>query len=118
MFLIGTLSTGVRVSFSLRGGSLFKGFHGLDWHIYGQTGEIHVTANGPYLPVGEENAKIEVLDFEKSKVKEVTIPTDELDELGIVTRNVGRVYRAFQKGDLNCSFEDAVETRVHCGVVS
>ena len=109
MFLIGTLSTGVRISFSHRGGSPFKGAPGLDWHIYGQTGEIHVTADGPYLPVGEKNMKIQVQNFEKGTVEEVLIPKDELDDLGIVTSNVGRAYNALKRGELNCSFEDAVE---------
>ena len=99
----------MHVSFSLRGGSRFKGAPGLDWHIYGQTGEIHVTADGTYLPVGEDNTKILVSDFEKGTVEEVAISVDEIDELGIVPRNVARVYKAFKKGEINCSFEDAVQ---------
>jgi predicted dehydrogenase len=109
IFLIGTLSTGIPLSFSLRGGKAFKGTPGLEWRIYGERGEIKITASGPFLQIGYPDMKIEVHDFEKDTVEEVTIPTDELDGFGIPARNVARVYKGFVEGKINCTFEDAVE---------
>ena len=115
IFIVGTLSSGVPLSMTLRGGKPFKGTLGLDWRMYGETGEIRVTASGPFLQVGYADMKVEVHTFEGDKLEEVEIPTDELDVEGgdqfggLAARNVGRLYRGLTKGDVNCSFEDAVD---------
>jgi predicted dehydrogenase len=109
IFLTGTLSTGIPVSMSLRGGKPFKGTPGLDWRIYGETGEIRVTAMGPFLQIGYPDMKIELYDVEKDTVEEVQIPKDDFDDgYEFAARNVGRLYRGLAKGEVNCSFEDAV----------
>lgn len=116
IFVTGTLSNGIPVSLNLRGGSPFKGTPGLDWRIYGETGEIRLTASGPFLQIGYPDMKIELHDFAKDTVEEIEIPKDELDVEapgaafgGFAARNVGRLYRGLAKGEVNCSFEDAVE---------
>jgi predicted dehydrogenase len=116
IFVTGTLSNGIPVSLSLRGGKPFKGTPGLDWRIYGETGEIRVTGSGPFLQIGYPDMKIELHDFEKDTVEEVEIPIDELDVEapgaafgGYASRNVGRLYRGLAKGEVNCSFKDAVD---------
>ena len=109
IFLIGTLSSGIPLSFTLRGGKAFKGTPGLEWRIYGEKGEIKVTASGPFLQIGYPDMKIEVHDVEKDVVEEIKIPEDEFDKFGIPARNVARVYRGIEQGRSNCSFEDAVE---------
>lgn len=108
IFITGTLSSSIPISFSLRGGSPFKGQPGLDWRIAGSEGEIKVTAAGPFVQVGYPDTKIEVHDFASDKVEEVRFEED-LADLPQAARNVGRVYKAFAEGKNNCSFEDAVE---------
>jgi predicted dehydrogenase len=115
IFVTGTLSTGVPVSMTLRGGKPFKGAPGLDWRIYGETGEIRLTAAGTFLQIGYPDMKIELHAFESDSVVEVEIPKDEFDAAdggtfgGFAARNVGRLYKGLANGEVNCSFEDAVE---------
>jgi predicted dehydrogenase len=113
IFLHGYLSTGIPISYTLRGGIPFKDTPGLDWRIYGTTGEIRVTASGPFLQVGYPDVKIEVHDVEKGTVEEVKIEEEDVDallkEYGIPSKNTGRIYRELSEGRNVCSFEDAVE---------
>lgn len=115
IFVTGTLSTGVPVSMTLRGGKPFKSTPGLDWRIYGETGEIRLTASGPFLQIGYPDMKIELHTFEGDGVEEIEIPKDELDVEGkdafggFAARNVGRLYKGLANGEVSCSFEDAVE---------
>jgi len=108
-FLHGVLSSGVPLSFSLRGGKPFPSTPGLDWRIYGEKGEIRVTAAGPFLQIGYEDMKVQVHDFESDKVEEVQVDGGEFDKFAHPARNVGRVYKELSEGSINCSFEDAVE---------
>ncbi|CZT45595.1 related to dehydrogenases and related proteins [Rhynchosporium secalis] len=116
IFLHGAVSTGIPLSFSLRGGKAFKGTPGLEWRIYGENGEIRVSGSGPFLNVGYPDIKIEVVDFDLSggdedKVEVVEIEKDEFDgeEWAQYSRNVARLYEELAEGKINCSFEDAVE---------
>jgi predicted dehydrogenase len=110
IFLHGTLSSDIPLSFSLRGGKPFKGTPGLDWRIYGEKGEIRITASGPFLQVGYPDMKIQVYDFEEDRVEDVVVEKDEFDKnFAGPVGNVARVYRALVRGENNCSFEDAVE---------
>ncbi|KAI8629729.1 NAD-binding Rossmann fold oxidoreductase family protein [Xylariaceae sp. FL1651] len=111
IFLHGTLSTGVPLSFSLRGGKHFKDSPGLDWRIYGETGEIRVTSPQAFLQIGHPDTKVQVYDFEKDEIEEVEVKKDEFDEgdkYGQPAKNVGRLYKGLAEGQVNCSFEDAV----------
>lgn len=45
-------------------------------------------------------------------VREVEIEEDEFDKdekFGLPARNVARLYNGLSRGEINCSFEDAVE---------
>ncbi|TVY80456.1 Galactose/lactose metabolism regulatory protein GAL80 [Lachnellula suecica] len=108
IFLTGTLSSGIPLSFSLRGDKAFKNTPGLDWRIYGSTGEIRITASGPFLQIGYPDLKLEVYDFESDVLEEVEVG-DDLEEVEGPAKNVGRVYRGVGEGENNCTFEDAVE---------
>jgi len=110
--LVGTLKNGIPFSFSLNGaGKSFKGVPGLEWRIYGEKGELRVTAASPFLSACDDEMKIELYDFAADTVESVGIPKDEVDASSFhwATRNVARVYQALAKGEVNCSFEDAVE---------
>lgn len=112
IFLIGTLSSGIPLSMTLRGGKAFKDTPALDWRIYGETGEIRITSSTAFLNIGSADLKIQVFDTEKDSVEDVESEKDEFDEdgkFGMPARNVGRVYKAFAEGENTCSFEDAVE---------
>jgi len=116
IFLHGTLSNGIPLSFSLRGGKPFKDVPGLDWRIYGETGEIRITSSGPFLNIGYPDVKIAISDFgmdggDSKDVVTVEVEKDEFDDdaWGIPSRNVARVYKELAEGRVNCSFEDAVE---------
>lgn len=119
IFLHGTLSTGVPLSFSWRRGKPFPGNPGISWTIYGEKGEIRITAPGS-LQVGYKDVGIQVWDFNSDEVREVEVEGDEFDDPSALdgkeypwpARNVGRVYKAFADGEMNCSFEDAVERHV------
>lgn len=99
------------VSINLRGGKAFKDTPGQDWRIYGEKGEIRLTASGPFLQIGYPNIKIAVHDFVSNEVEEIEIGKDLFDNFALPVRNVARVYEAIANGDssLLCSFEDAVE---------
>ena len=113
IFLHGYLTSGIPISYTLRGGIPFKDTPGLDWRIYGSKGEIRVTASGPFLQVGYPDVKIQVHNVEKGTVEEVKIEEDDVDALlkgyGLPSKNVGRIYRELSEGRNNCSFDDAVE---------
>lgn len=102
------MTTGVPLSYSLRGGSPFKGLPGLDWRIYGEKGEIRISAGGPFLQISYPDVKIEVHEFAANTVEEIEVE-EEFAEFGLPARNVARVYRELTKGNNNCTFEDAVE---------
>ena len=109
IFLNGTLSSGIPLSFSLRGGTPFPGQPGMDWTIHGEKGTIRITSPSPFVQIGFDGMKIELQEGEGEKVEVVEIGGDKFDEYPHPARNVARVYEAFAKGDINCSFEDAVE---------
>jgi len=109
IFLQGTLASGIPLSFSLRGGKPFPGTPGMEWDIYGEKGAIKVTSPGPFLQIGFEGMKILVQDGEGDKAEEIEIPGDEFDGYEHRARNVARVYKGLAAGEINCTFEDAVE---------
>ena len=109
IFLHGTLSSGIPLSFSLRGGKPFPGIPGMDWTIHGEKGTIRITSPTPFVQIGYEGMKIEVQDGEGEKVEVAEIVGDEFDGFKHPARNVGRLYKGLKNGEINCSFEDAVD---------
>jgi len=109
IFLTGTISpNAIPISLSLRGGTPFKGQPGLDWRIAGSTGELRITAGGPFLQIGFPDMKIELHEHASDEVREVKWK-EEFEALGLPARNVAGVYKELRAGRNNCSFEDAVE---------
>ncbi|KAH8674623.1 oxidoreductase [Tricladium varicosporioides] len=116
IFLHSTLASGIPLSMALRGGPPIPGTPGLDWRIYGSTGELRITASGPFLQIGYPDIKIEYHDHASNQV--TSIPFEDLEEngdLGIPARNVAAVYRRLRERKEGkevegiCGFEDAVE---------
>jgi predicted dehydrogenase len=111
IFLHGTLSSGIPLSASLIGGKPFPGESGLDWRIYGENGQLRITSPSPFVQIGFPEMRIQLMEGE-GEAKDVEIERDEFDEGGkyeYPARNVGRLYKGFAEGEINCSFEDAVE---------
>jgi predicted dehydrogenase len=111
IFVHGIANDDAPVSINLRGGKAFKDTPGQDWRIYGETGEIRLTASGPFLQIGYPDIKIAVHDFATNEVTEIKMLEDEFEKFALPVKNVARVYEAIDRGDsrLLCSFEDAVE---------
>jgi predicted dehydrogenase len=108
IFLHGTLKSEVPISMTFRTGAPFPGTPGLDWRIAGEEGEIRITASGPFLQIGYDDAKVEVVrDGKVESFKMGEFGEDEID--GVPFGNVSRVYRQLREGRVNCSFEEAVE---------
>lgn len=91
----GHLDSGALLSHHLRGGKAFPGSPGLMWRIYGETGEIQVTASGPNLQLGYEDARIQLHRHASGEVETVELAKDEWSELPLVAQNVARMYEAF-----------------------
>ncbi|KAK4505939.1 hypothetical protein PRZ48_003904 [Zasmidium cellare] len=98
--LQGHLTSGALIDASLRGGPAFKDSPGFVWNIYGETGEIEVTAPGVVLNVGFGPAvSVKLHDHQKDTVEVVDWKVeDEEERLPIPAQNVGRLYRAFKEG--------------------
>ena len=102
---------------TLRGGDAFPGTAGLDWRVYGSRGELRLTAPGPFLQMGYADTVLEVRDYlAGGSAQTVELEKDEFDReeggkgmFGLADRNVARVYKGLAKGEVNASFEDAVE---------
>jgi predicted dehydrogenase len=95
----GTLTSGAVLSFHIRGGKPFPSAPQFQWRIYGEKGEIEVTATGALLNVGYDNEKILLHDQISGEVETVEVEKDEWDELPRAARNIGRLYEAFRKGE-------------------
>jgi predicted dehydrogenase len=118
--LQGILKNGAVFSYHLRGGMPFPGTPGIQWRVYGETGEIRMTAPSASISFGGPDHKIEVHDHASDSVEEVVIPKDKFDEeeLSLAARAPARVYEAFaeslKKDDAGPSnlfgtWDDAVE---------
>lgn len=110
VLLQGNLDSGTILSVHIRGGRAFAAKPKFLWRIYGEKGEIEVTASGGGLNVGYDDEQILVDDFEKTTLETVSVDTDEWDELPRQARNVARLYEAFWKGESDgvATFEEAV----------
>ena len=85
----------------------------MQWSIYGEKGEILITATGLALQIGYPDMAIKVHDFGSGKVEVVDFNAEEkLGDLPFPGRNVGRVYDGIAHGRIArdiVTFEDAVE---------
>lgn len=101
-------SSGYPLDVRYRRGQAFKGSPGFEWIITGESGEIRVSGPGPALQAWDNDFKIELYDFLKDEVQNVTWE-EEHSKLSVPARNVARLYNAFANGDqsLYADFNDA-----------
>jgi hypothetical protein len=128
----GRLESGAVISAHMRGGRNFPGAPGMEWRIYGRTGEIRVVCPGHFLHMGFPNdtadkkvekftfpgdgdffmdMKFELHDFATGQVEAIKIDSDEWDALRREAQNPARVYEAYRKGDMEyyATFEEALK---------
>jgi predicted dehydrogenase len=109
--LQGTLESGALLSYHLRGGKPLPAGPQFLWRIYGEKGEIEVTASGALLNVGYGDEQILLHDQLTGKVEAVEVEKDQWEELPPQAKNIARLYEAFQKGEVEgvTDFEDIVK---------
>jgi predicted dehydrogenase len=94
----GHLESGALLSYHIRGGDAFAKNEGLIWRVYGETGEIQVTASGTYLNAGHEDMTIRLHDHATGETIKVDVAEDGLSKLPLFSQNIGRIYEAFADG--------------------
>ncbi|KAI4948593.1 hypothetical protein J4E91_006019 [Alternaria rosae] len=90
---------GATLTASFRLGQPFKGEPGFVWYIAGETGELRVTAPGPYLMSGDSYdgpITVEHYDYATDEVRELGWDWPEWQkELGLRARSVAEVYERY-----------------------
>ena len=133
MMFQGRLVSGALITAHMRGGRNFPGAPGMEWRIYGKTGEIRVVCPGHFLHMGFPgpeskvdrftypgdgdyfmDMKFEVHDFGTGNVEKVVLKKDEWDELRRESQNSARIWEAFAKGEEGeyATFEDALKRQI------
>ncbi|KAM3414441.1 hypothetical protein BST61_g9606 [Cercospora zeina] len=112
LLLHGTLESGAVFSIHVRGGPPFKGGTGMDWHIYGESGEVWVRGPNMHLQIYGATS-VQLHNFATDEAHEVPLLKEGFDDWPPVHRNVARVYEAIASGEIEnatfCTFEQAVE---------
>ena len=86
-------SSGAPLSVTFRRGPPFKGTPGFIWSIYGEKGEIRITAAGPALQANDDETTIAVHTFDQEDVE--VIACDRcVKDLPKSARNVAAMYEA------------------------
>ena len=94
IMLQGILSSGAPLSVTFRRGPPFKGTPGFIWSVYGEKGEIRITAAGPALQANDDETTIAVHTFDQEDVE--IIACDRcVKDLPEPARNVAAMYEAF-----------------------
>lgn len=99
ILLQGHLASGALISYSVRGGLPIPGTPGLVWSIYGENGEIRVTAEGTNLHIGAPGDSIMIHDHATNTAEKIEWENDQWDELPWPAKNVARLYEAFALDD-------------------
>ncbi|KAF2209825.1 hypothetical protein CERZMDRAFT_46197 [Cercospora zeae-maydis SCOH1-5] len=112
LLLHGALENGAVFSMHVRGGPPFKGGPGMEWHIYGETGEMWIRGPNMHLQI-YGGTSVRLHDFATDKVHEMPLLKEAFDEWLPIHRNVARVYEAIASGETGnptfCTFEQALE---------
>ena len=93
IMLQGILSSGAPLSVTFRRGPPFKGTPGFIWSVYGEKGEIRITAAGPALQANDDETTIAVHTFDQGV--EVIECDRCVEDLAGPARNVAAMYEAF-----------------------
>ncbi|KAJ5454925.1 transcription regulator gal80 [Penicillium desertorum] len=104
--LQGTLTSGVKYLYSMRGGDAFDEGEGLVWDIIGDKGQIRLTGSSIMLNLGAPDYKIRVKDYKSGRIEAAKLH-DSLD-LPLAAQNIGSLYEKFADGKVVPTFEDAV----------
>lgn len=110
----GYLQGGAVLSMHQRGGSPFKGTPGLVWRIYGEKGEIEVTASGCFLQIGYPRMSLKIHDHQADTVRDIDwAVNDDAENLPLLVKNVARLYEAFADGrqDEYVGWEEAISRK-------
>lgn len=101
IMLQGYFKSGAVLSIHQRGGEAFKGEPGLIWRIYGEKGELQITAAGSFLQIGYPDMRILLHDHASGEVEQVDWQTKqgaEWKDLPMPAQNVARLYEAYAEG--------------------
>ncbi|KAF2664832.1 NAD-P-binding protein [Microthyrium microscopicum] len=108
------LKTGALLSVHIQGGYPPPFDPKALWRIAGEKGDIEIAADSILLNVRTEGFPIRLHIRETGVVEDIAIEKNELDNLPMPARNIGRVYEAFAADDKSnsiASFQDAF--RIH-----
>ena len=92
--LQGILSSGAPLSVTFRRGPPFKGTPGFIWSVYGEKGEIRITAAAPASQADDDETIIAVHSFDQEDV-EVIACDRSVKDLPESARNLAAMYEAF-----------------------
>lgn len=104
--LQGTLTSGAKYTYTMRGGDAFDDGEGLVWDIVGDKGQIRLDGSSIMLNLGAPDYKIRVKDYESNRIEIISLH-QHLD-LPLAAQNVGRLYENFADGKAVPTFEDAI----------
>lgn len=112
IMLQGHLESGALFSFHMRGGMSFPGTPGLEWRIYGETGEIRTTTPSMNLHYGGPGHTVQIHHHKSNEIEDLQLPQSEFDKEDPPwpSRGPARVYEAFADGRkvAYADWEDAV----------
>jgi hypothetical protein len=96
-------------SYHLRGGKHFgKPVPGATWRIYGDHGELVLTAPAVVLNVTNPETRLYAARNNDDEPQEIPVQGDEWDRLPVMARNIARAYEAFADGGEYPDWEKAV----------
>jgi len=104
--LQGTLISGVKYTYTMRGGDAFDDGEGLVWDIIGDKGQIRLDGSSIMLNLGAPDYRIRVKDYQSNRI-ETTRLHQHLD-LPLAAQNIGKLYENFADGKDVPTFEDAI----------
>lgn len=107
VLLQGILQAGGVLSIHQRGGPPFKTTPGLIWRMYGETGEIEVTADTSYPHLGCKAMEIRIHDFHQDKVSSVDWTAN--NDFPPPVADIASIYEAFAQGSGYADWSDAVQ---------
>ena len=111
ILLIGRLTNGALISYTLRGGKVNPDVPST-WTIYGEKGEIAMTGQMmAMISIGTEKMTLSVHDFGKETAEKISVDYGEYAGLHLAGRNVARVYDAYADGQWVPDWEHA--TKIH-----
>ncbi|KAF2834858.1 NAD-binding Rossmann fold oxidoreductase family protein [Patellaria atrata CBS 101060] len=91
----GRLESGALLSYHLRGGNSFPGTPVFDWRIYGEKGEIRLTASTSMVQVISDDVVVQLHKFGGGEAETVDFKDDTS---GLFPEGTGRLYEAFASG--------------------